>query len=371
MDGRETHGERTGDVAPPTGGGTGAHATPAADLACESAAGAAPRGRTHEPIPVVLCLDVEPEERLLRAGDPAPWAGYLHAQQYFTALRPRIAAVTGAPARYTWFFRMDPQIEHTFGSATVAVDRFRAFVDGAERAGDEIGLHAHAFRWRDDDRSWLQDLADQSWVDHCVGTSFAAFTRAFGRPCTCFRFGDRWLSTATVDLLERLGVRIDLTVEPGVPRMAPGKPGEAATGALPDYRRVPRAPYEPARADFRRAARPGTRAIRMMPLTAAKRSLVSQLRRLRATGFRDRGRLAPLSLWARWRPPDTFDRLLTRALAAQARPYLAFAVRTELGPRSAIATTVDAALRALLAHPARDRFVFCTPAEALALLAAR
>jgi hypothetical protein len=69
-------------------------------------------------------------------------------------------------------------------------------------------------------------------------------------------------------------------------------------------------------------------------------------------------------MWESWPAPNTFDRMLDRALAAQRQPYLAFAIRTRPDIREAIGPRMEA----LLAHPARSRFRFSTPAEALAEL---
>jgi len=71
-----------------------------------------------------------------------------------------------------------------------------------------------------------------------------------------------------------------------------------------------------------------------------------------------------LYMWESWPAPNTFDRMLDRALAAQRHPYLALAIRTRPDIREAIGPRMEA----LLAHPARSRFRFSTPAEALAEL---
>jgi len=95
------------------------------------------------------------------------------------------------------------------------------------------------------------------------------FAKAMGRSCVSLRFGYRWMNTATLNLAERLGVQFDLTVEPGTLPDAAPMPGERASGPLPDYRRVPRAPYTPSPWDFRRAERPNGRTIRVIPVTSA------------------------------------------------------------------------------------------------------
>jgi hypothetical protein len=317
----------------------------------------------------VLCIDVEPDSRQPAPGAPEPWRGYEGAQPILADLRPRLEARTGWPARYAWFLRMDPQIAEVWGSATWVADRHRAHLEDAARRGDEIGLHPHAFRWLPAERTWLSDFADPDWIAHTLTTSIEAFRRAFGRDCTALRWGDGWLDTASVDLAERLGVRFDLSLEPGAAALAAPATGERASAPLPDRERVPRAPYTPSRADWRGAQRE-PRGIRIVPLTSGHRRLGPRrrLRRLLRNGIRGRLQDTPLSMWRRWTPPDGFDRMLDRALAAQRRPYLAFAIRTSFGANPAEREAVGTCLDALLAHPEAGRFAFCTPAEALAWL---
>jgi hypothetical protein len=329
--------------------------------------------RESSTIPVVFCIDVEPDKRQTGRESPAPWHGYEGTQRYLSELRSRIEKITGSPAHYSWFFRMDPQIAAAYGSASWAIDRYRRFVDDIQRHGDELGVHLHPFRWVEADKVWIQDFADQPWVDHCASTSLEAFARAVGRRCVAFRFGSFWLSTETVNLIERMGVRFELTVEPGrLPLRDSSLPEAPGRGGLPDFRRAPRVPYTPSESDFCRPLRTGTRGIRMIPLTSGALRLGfrprAYLRRLLTHGARYRKQNMPLSMWRRWKAPNTFSRMLDGALAAQARPYLAFAIQVDTGIRPEIFEAVDHALTSLLAHPARSRFVFSTPVEALQTL---
>ena len=322
---------------------------------------------------MIFCVDVEPDPRQPSRVVLEPWLGYEFTQRYLRDLRPRIEALSGAPAHFSWFLRMDPQVAEPYGSATWVADSYRAHMDEIQRAGDEIGVHPHPYRWLEDERVWLQDFGNQAWVDHCLRMSLEAFAAAFGRPCLSLRFGDRWLNTHTVNLAERLGVRFDLTVEPGAPPLPTLMDDERTSGSLPGYRRMPRSPFAPSLADFRRRVRRGARAIRLIPLTAGHlrfgmRHPRRYLRRLWQNGARHRRQDTPLSMWRSWPAPDTFDRMLDRALAAQRHPYLAFAIRTDFGVRADLLQAVDASVSALLAHPARSRFRFSTPAEALAQL---
>jgi hypothetical protein len=324
---------------------------------------------------VIFCVDVEPDLRQVSRDAREPWAGYEFTQCYLRDLRPRIEALTGAPAHFSWFLRMDPQVAEPYGSPTWVVDAYREHMDEIQREGDEIGVHPHPYRWLENERAWLQDFGDQAWVDHCLRVSLEAFAAAFGRPCLSLRFGDRWLNTQTVNLAERLGVRFDLTVEPGAPPLPTLMDDERTSGSLPGYRRVPRVPFAPSPADFQRRVGRERRDIRLIPLTSGHLRLGMRhprryLRRLWQNGVRHRAQDTPLSMWRSWSAPDTFDRMLDRAVAAQRRPYLAFAIRSDFGVRPHLLQAVDACVNVLLAHPARSRYRFSTPAEALAELEA-
>jgi hypothetical protein len=218
-------------------------------------------------IPVVVCIDVEPEGRAIDPDVRADWRGFESACDYFSALRPRLAAATRAPVHFSWFVRMDPQIERVYGSAAWAAIRYADPLRRLELAGDEIGLHTHFWRFDETSRRWLADFADQDWMDRCVETSFAAFRRSLGRPCRSSRVGDRWLNDATIALLERLGARFDLTIEPGAPPPALAEP---FVGPLPDYRGAPREPYRPAPSSFLKPAGAAGRELWMVPLSTGR-----------------------------------------------------------------------------------------------------
>ena len=96
-------------------------------------------------------------------------------------------------------------------------------------------------------------------------------------------------------------------------------------------------------------------------------SHVARWRRLRANGWRNRKQDTTLHMYRAWRPPNTFKTMIDRALTAQERPYLAFAIRSSSGLGKSYGH-VGEALQALLTHSQRERFVFSTPEEALRLI---
>jgi hypothetical protein len=191
-------------------------------------------------LPVFLCVDVEPDEGTFSPDDPPPWRGFELLWKYLGDLRPRLTEVTGERVRYLWFLRMDPQVEMAYGSAAWAAQAYGALFEEARERGDALGVHPHAWRWDRPTGGWIADHADARWVERCVADSFEAFRSQFGYPAELHRFGSRWLSDETVDQVQRLGARFDLTPEPGEPAVGPGdRQGARWTGWLPDYRTVP------------------------------------------------------------------------------------------------------------------------------------
>ena len=320
-------------------------------------------------IPVILCIDVEPDERLIDYGTPKDWEGFTETSEFFSALRPRMAAATGAPANLSWFFRMDPQIERVYGSPGWVVKRYGELIGRLERDGDELGLHTHAWRWDEDLRSWVADHGNQEWVNHCLRQSFAAYRSAFGRDCASFRFGDHWMSNETMDLLESLGARFDLTVEPGrIPRSIQCLT-DTYTGSLPDYVSAPRRPYRPSRLDFRMAGPQHERDLWAIPLSTGKEPgrFTGLKRAAKALGIdlRKRNDTVPLNL-ALGAP--LFRAMMDALLADKGETYLALIVRTDACLPARFRANVAENLNFVLSHPLASSFKFSRPTEAISLL---
>lgn len=325
-------------------------------------------------IPVVLAIDVEPDEFFVDRDKPRPWSGFEFSHGYLKEMRARFEQVSGRPVHFYWSLRMDPQVATAYGSATWVADRYADMLEECRSAGDELGIHVHTYRWSETLEGWLDDCGNAEWVMECLESSFDAFRRVFGEPARTLRFGNYWLSTAAVNRAEELGIEYDLTIEPGLPsKMKYGnKPPQS--GPTPDFYRVPRRPYYPSRSEFRRPVKAGRdRKIVMMPLTSAYQELGwrpaawrHRIGRLRRNGLRGRLQNLPLSMWRARDDHNPFSALLDRALSLQSHPYLAFAIRSDINGKDFPA--YDSALNALSTHGAAARFSFCTPKEALAHL---
>jgi len=198
---------------------------------------------------------------------PKDWLGFEKTFEFFQELRPRLEDATGSRVNFSWFLRMDPMIARTYGSPAWAITRYRNLFEKLEPAGDEFGLHTHAWRWDDASCQWIADMGDQNWVEHCVRMGFEAFEESLNRPCFSFRFGEHWMNNATLDLVEKLGARIDLTAEPGVKTVSFP---ERFTGSGPDFSLIPRQPYRASMSSFIRRGRWRQRRLWMVPMSTGK-----------------------------------------------------------------------------------------------------
>lgn len=321
-----------------------------------------------ETIPVIICHDVEPDYRQISADTGEDWAGFSETVQFFGDLRGRLAEATGASAHFSWFFRMDPQVERAYGSAGWAAERYGEIIAPLERAGDELGLHTHAWRWDEDLNRWVADHGSRQWVEHCVRMSFEAYREAFGRGCVSFRFGDHWMNDEVMGLLESLGVQFELTVEPGrIPRPYPSD--KSPDGTLPDYVSVPRRPYRPSRRDFRKHDPDGARGLWAIPVSTGKEpGRFTGIKRAAAAlgvDLRKRNDTVPLNLELN---APLFRALTESWLDAAEERYLVLIIRSDACLPARARTHVEQNLDFLLTHTLAGSFQYTTPAEALALL---
>ena len=321
-------------------------------------------------IPVVLCIDVEPDDFYIARGQPVPWRGFEAMHEFVSGFRSWAADATGSPACFSWFLRMDPQVGEVYGGADWAAKYYGPRLDDIQGFGDEIGLHVHAYRWDAGLDEWVLDHANQPWIERCVETGCAAFETAFGRTCRTFRFGDGWMNDETLRLLEDRGVRFDLTVETGRKGLPTWHVDKPFTGSLPDWTGVSLVPYHPSAEDLRKPDAAGRRRIWMIPISSdrhdgsAERPW-SRLRRL----FADRGKPYPRCPVLNMNlEPEFVCGVMDRLLTSLKNPYLALVVRSDVPIWPEQFRNFSRSLEHLASHPMARRMEFCTPARALQLL---
>lgn len=317
------------------------------------------RQRPGAPSPFLLIIDVEPDERLIPRDGTARLDGFPALVEEMSALRDRLADASGSAPRFTWCMRFDPQVSHAFGSADHLMRAHEGLVARLLDAGDEIGTHTHFHRWCERDERWVIDHGDPAWVEHCVESSLDAYEAAFGRPCRSHRCGDRFMTTELVDVLERRGVRYDLTVEPGEAGASTLHPEVPSTGAIPDYTDAPRHPYRPSLHDFRLEDPGSSRRIQEIPLTSVSPSL--RLRAARALRRMPAPRDGLHAMWHGGGDAAAYWDVAAAHRRRQAEPYLAFAIRSEALVEDWVAARIRPRLRSLPDHTVARGSWFTTP----------
>jgi hypothetical protein len=327
------------------------------------AGGAEPAG-SPGPIPVVLSIDVEPDDFFLDPGRRDPWLGFEQAVTFFDGVRSTLAGHERHPARFTWVVRMDPQVAEVYGRADWAAATYPRLFDTLQAHGDELGVHPHAYRRKG--ASWTLDYGDAAWTAHCLRSSLESFGDAFGRPCRTIRWGDQWTSQRMVDLLEDHGVAFDLTLEPGLPGGAFGHHGDRVTGTLPDLREAPTWPFHPSADDFRRPDVARGRHLLMIPLSTAY--VRPPLWRRVAYRIVKRGTVAPMSTLLLSHEPRLFARIVDEVLHRPHPQHLAMVMRSNAACDGRLRRRITRNLETLGRHPCSAHFVWVPPAAVPAMI---
>jgi hypothetical protein len=198
-------------------------------------------GRRLARVPVVLCVDIEPDDRSTDSG-AKPWRGFERiARELVPPLRKQLSEETGTAAAFSWALRMDEQIARTWGSPTWAAEEYREDLDALVAEGDAINLHVHPWRLDEETDEWVVDHRPD-WSARCVSNALDAYEEAFGRPAEAFRSGDGALNSAMLGVLAERGVAVDSTLEHGPTQWKPFT-GERVYGDPFDSWRVPTRPY--------------------------------------------------------------------------------------------------------------------------------
>jgi hypothetical protein len=314
-------------------------------------------------IPIILCVDAEPDSPAPALDPSADWIGYERIHALMQRWRAPLAAATGRPVRYCWFLRFDPEVERIYGTMLWARERYDRLIASSLRHGDHFGLHVHSSRWSDACGSFIEDFTDQPWIEHCVRSGFDAFARAMGTPCRSFRFGDHWMNQATFTLIESLGTRWDLTLEPGNAAVHELPMGRVIKGHIPDYHGLPRIPYRPLPDDFTepdvgREAGTWIIPVTMLP-PEGEMSAGPPLHRALPSGGKPYARLG-IGF-----EPQRFRRLFDATLAEFERPLPVPTVRSHAGASVRQHAFLDANFRMLCEHPRAKQFALVAPEEAL------
>jgi hypothetical protein len=311
------------------------------------------------PIPTVLRIDVEPDEHQPPVGE-RPWEGFVAMFDMVEALRRQLSNATGHPVRPTWMIRLDPDIERAFGRTDFPVRRHQDLFNRIGKETDTLGIHVHALRWNTKKGVVFSDHADEAWCTECLRVAASTFQSCFGAPPRVVSFGGGFMRDSLLDAAVDLGIRADVTVEPGLAAKHQDPSfGAYSTAPSGDFVRCPRLPYYPSRMAFDAPATSAedARPLLMVPLTACDpRPLLK--RWCRRLVRRQRPGYAPLNPWKVWPSPQRFWDLARRA--ADELRYLAFALRTG-APNTDMHRRVSELFDYLPRHPIAKRLRIVDP----------
>ena len=336
----------------------------------KSSAGTNPR------IPAFLSIDVEPDGFQLSRTDPPEWAAYHRAIELADWLRSELLRRSDFAPKFGWYYRMDPQIAEVYGSADHIVAKFRDPIDHLRLKGDYFGVHAHPVRWCPQRQSWIHDFADIAWNVRCVKFALDAYENWCGTPAQRFRGGAGFVHNDIVELVDRCGVKVDLTLEPVAPWSSPARLVPSGIDASPyigghiDSVSAPQTAYRPSFHDFRVPAPTRERDLILVPMST--RSIPVRQNRLQRLCRRLRRKPAPhqrrmLHLSEKSPSAAAYSDQIADQLKSMRRPYVSVAVRTD-APGSPPVRNALQHFEALLHHPLSKSLVFIDPLDAAATL---
>jgi len=316
------------------------------------------------PIPTVWRIDVEPDHFQPAVGE-GPWEGFVDSVARVDKLSDLLEDRTGRVTRPTWLLRMDPDIERCFGRVDFVVRRHAELFDRLMIQQQPMGIHIHYYRWDANRAVAYSDHADSAWTTHCLEVAADAYRNAFGKPARISSQGGYFLTETLLDAAVKLGITLDLTVEPGRAATTTDPSfGAYATAPSPSFINFPRRPYYPSRRDISIPATGAVdcRPLLIVPLTAFDyQTTLAPLHRRIAK--RILGKLpmhSPLNPWKKWPSPKIYWDLVARAADEQQFRYIAFAIRTD-HPASSSYQNVWDILEYLPSHPIAERLQFIDP----------
>ena len=201
--------------------------------------------------PIVIIIDIEPDEDFIDPHDQKPWQGFERAVPYFQNLRRILEDSTGKTVSFTWSLRLDPQISETYGDPAWAIQRYQPQLEQLALEGDELGIHVHAYRSANSSKHWIEDLGDRDWVNACVKMAYETFSENFPSSPRVFSMGADWINHDTVMFAEQLGIEVEISATAGASSRRRTRNKKGYSGTQPDLSRVKPIPYHPSKHDFR------------------------------------------------------------------------------------------------------------------------
>jgi hypothetical protein len=213
---------------------------------------------------ICIACDTDPD-RIAFNRDATPdklhWRGLLEGIPRGKEHLAKIIDSSGKSPIVTWCLRVDHQIREYTGAFDFVLREFGDSVKSLESVGDEIGWHPHFWRRQDSDSPWYQEFADVDWQVEMLKSAHGAFSAIHPTGTNSVRMGWIYHNNRTMQELDKLGVRVELSASPGLCLLPRNQLVKGQN--YYDWSISPDMPYHPSRADYRRPAKGGEESLRI------------------------------------------------------------------------------------------------------------
>ena len=178
--------------------------------------------------------------------EPLSWRGLTDGVPELLLALSAVRDSNGANSVITWLVRADTQIEQCHGRPDWALKSLADVWSRVRDAGHTIGWHPHHWRWSEAYGCWIQEWLDAQWRERNLELGASAFPSV---PTIC-RMGWHSMDEFTMNHLNKLGVRLDVSAIPGMRRQGgPDKRGSAFVGRY-SWLRCKKTAYRPHPSDY-------------------------------------------------------------------------------------------------------------------------
>jgi hypothetical protein len=312
-------------------------------------------------IPVHFNLETEPDDyELAPLGVKYNITGIRKIYQHFSNLRPHLQEITQAPVHYNLMWRIDPHFEATCGSIAELIPQHADIIQAICDNGDELGVHFHPLCWNKQKEQW-EFCCEPEWVEQNFIKGYEELSRAVGFRPSVVRLSDNILATErTMTMLERLGIKIDITVEPGVPDTHEVWAGVARGNS---FDKMPRYPYQPAPGNL---LEPGTTAKRNLWLVPTSTGYTNHVRYGTTVSFEKETLALDLAFY-----PPSFQEVMQKRLESMETPYLVIVANSYTINNPQFQAYFEENLKFILSHPLISQFQFTNSSELVSAYAVK
>jgi hypothetical protein len=296
-------------------------------------------------IPILLCIDVEPDAQNIPLGTKPEWTNVLPAVSYLEEIRLKLQDATNSAVNFLWMLRIDQEIAETYGSATWLIEVYRDLFYDLAAKGDWIGLHPHTEVWDTTCNNWVLDLANPNKDAEEINKAFSLFNETLGFTPPAIHFRPYQMSNAILEVVEKWGCRYDVSLESN-------HFFEHCTGSTllnppetPQFPALPATPYQPSLENFWQSGE-NKRDLWIIPLS---NSYLPHLDR-------------PIQLNFFFQPANV-GYLMDNVLEQLSSPYLIFSARTDIVITPEAKAFMDDTIDYIARHPLAKLFRFTNPAE--------